>query len=921
MAADPMSQMMGQMMSQTMGSQTRRLVLNCKGLILSPGELSREPGALIVADNVNIEAPGIIRSRQGLARQTNDLGGPIWKLLSTKELSTNLIANHGSATTAAGLSYGDGSSAWTAINDSTGSTAGVANAPENRMRGVVCGNNHYLTSTLGVKRLESNYVVFNAGMPKALPLDLTGPTAVLTRAKISLLYTALTGNFTNGLVVTGGTSGAHGTISIAPANGATGTLTLSGVSGTFTAGEIITDTSTGSATAGTSSANGFIVDHGVTAYRHTWCKKDADGIVMEGAPSGKTVVYNNAGTTGYAAGLAANIVCRILLPKETGTVGTPLTTAYFFKLYRSDATIPGPDGLSLPSSDDMALVAEQYITAGNISAGYVEITDTTTDVFRLINGERLYTNTATNGGDPTPNEVDPTTPGIVMSNDPPPVAKDIVLFAECAFYGNISYRHKLQFQLLSVSSGQGLQTGDVFTVTPPVSSTTFTITAIAPGAPSNGQFVVYTAALPSENAERTALNFCEAVNKCTTNDSVWAYYTPSADKGFGEGFGKITLESRGDTGPNFTLTVSAHPTAYSPQLTGGLASAADIFPNGVAYSKPGQADAVPPISFQKLGRDDTNILKMHVLRDSLYIFTDDGLYRLDGRTQDDFSINEFELSFRLLGPEMSVVCDDAIYAWGIEGFAKITSSGVSYISNSIEPYIWQTVNDLGLTWLKTYGFATAYRNRHKVMWAFPDTNSNKNCKYMLVYDTRMGAWSRWVFLAGNDINTTTGHSCGVVRASDDFLFLGQWNATASNGSVFKERRAYTSADFIDDTYNTSTKGIQKIVTWSATTPSPEMMTLWDEFHVFWDVSPTISAWTTPTAASVTFTSDMSSASANNGVAPTALSRMSRLLVSQLQRRSSRMVVSVRHTVASEYFGLEGMAFVYLPPEGTATVRT
>ncbi len=827
------------------------LRLDCKGLILAPGELSRVPGALIVADNVNIEAPGIIRSRQGFARQANALGGPVWKMLSTKELGSNLLANTGSATTATGLYYGDGSGTWTSVDDSTGADTSLANFPESRMNGIVCQNNHYLTSTLGVKRMESDFVLWGAGMPKALGMDLTGPTDVLVQS------------------------------------------------------------------------GGFLADGGAVAYRHTWCKKDAEGIVMEGAPSGKTVVYNNAGTSGYSASDSQNVTCRLLIPTETGTVGTALTTDYFFKLYRSNATVPTAAGLAIPPSDDMALVYQQYLTSGDIAVGHVEITDRTTDTFRLIRGERLYTNTFANGGDPLPNQVDPTAAGIVMSNDPPPVAKDVVLFAECAFYGNISYRHKLQFSILSVSAGQGLQPGDVFTITPPVGSTTFTLSAIAPppGAPVSGEFVVFDTALPAENTERTALNFCEAINKHADNDSVWAYYTPGEDSGYGSDFGKITLESRGDTGPDFTLSVNAHPTAYSPQLVGYVPSAADIFTNGIAYSKPAAADAVPPINIQWIGRGDTHILKMQVLRDSLYIFTDDGLYRLDGRTQDDFSINPFELSFRLLGPEMSVVCDDAIYAWGVEGFAKITGAGVEYISNSIEPYIWKTVNDLGLDWLKTYGFATAYRNRHKVMWAFPDTASNKNCKYMLVYDTRMQAWSRWTSLVGSDINATTGYSCGVVRVSDDFLYTGQWNAAANDCPVYKERRSYTAADYADDSYSSSNKGIVKIITWSATTPTPEMTSHWDELHIFYDVSPTITAWTTPTALSATFTADMASASTGNGVTPTALSRMSRLLVSQLQRRSARMTVQVRHTLVNEYFGLEGMALVYMPPEGTATVRT
>lgn len=60
-------------------------------------------------------------------------------------------------------------------------------------------------------------------------------------------YDGQTGNFTIGLTVTGGTSGATGVITADVDAGATGTLTLSNISGKFTDNETITDTSTGSA--------------------------------------------------------------------------------------------------------------------------------------------------------------------------------------------------------------------------------------------------------------------------------------------------------------------------------------------------------------------------------------------------------------------------------------------------------------------------------------------------------------------------------------------------------------------------------------------------------------------------------------------------------------------------------------------------
>ncbi len=79
----------------------------------------------------------------------------------------------------------------------------------------------------------------------------------------TLAYNTQTGNFTAGLVLTGGTSGATATIHSDTDGGATGTLVLTGISGTFTVGEIITDSSTGSATAGATALQSIVA--GATA--------------------------------------------------------------------------------------------------------------------------------------------------------------------------------------------------------------------------------------------------------------------------------------------------------------------------------------------------------------------------------------------------------------------------------------------------------------------------------------------------------------------------------------------------------------------------------------------------------------------------------------------------------------------------------
>ncbi len=191
---------------------------------------------------------------------------------------------------------------------------------------------------------------------------------------------------------------------------------------------------------------------------------------------------------------------------------------------------------------------------------------------------------------------------------------------------------------------------------------------------------------------------------------------------------------------------------------------------------------------------------------------------------------------------------------------------------------------------------------------------------MLVYDTRMQAWTRWVFKAATDGALTQGHSCGAVRVSDDLLFLGQWNVGGTDSYVFKERRAYARTDYKDDTVD---QAIACAVSWNACTNTPEKSTHWHQLHLFHDISTIFTDWGAPSALNVEFTADRDSFSGTGviALAPTTYDKMSRCGVPQSQRRSVRLLVTVRHAVANEYFGLEGMALVHRPPESYAGTKT
>ena len=181
----------------------------------------------------------------------------------------------------------------------------------------------------------------------------------------TLLYQTQTGNFTVGNVLTGGTSGATARIVADTDAGATGTLTLYDVVGTFVNGELITDGSGGSAT-----TNGTVTAHNVTINNITVLNYD-----------GQTVNFTAGNTlTGGTSGATATIVSDV----DAGATGT-LTIKDVTGIFIDNEAITGSGGgaavvngdwvqanvISSAASSGGASYSSTYIASGDQVAGYV----------------------------------------------------------------------------------------------------------------------------------------------------------------------------------------------------------------------------------------------------------------------------------------------------------------------------------------------------------------------------------------------------------------------------------------------------------------------------------------------------------------------------------------------------------------------
>lgn len=166
------------------------------------------------------------------------------------------------------------------------------------------------------------------------------------------------------------------------------------------------------------------------AYRITWARKDANGNLVEGAPSSRLVLTN------FSPTLSATVQLEFAIPSDISSTDTQ----YFYRIYRTQ--VVGASTLDqleeIDPGEEFNLVIEDFPSAAELIDRSVEVEDVTPDDFRA-GGELAYFN-------PVSGE------GILQSNFPPPLAKDIALFQNSVFFANTQTGQTLDLDLLSVSA-------------------------------------------------------------------------------------------------------------------------------------------------------------------------------------------------------------------------------------------------------------------------------------------------------------------------------------------------------------------------------------------------------------------------------------------------------------------------------------
>lgn len=636
----------------------------------------------------------------------------------------------------------------------------------------------------------------------------------------------------------------------------------------------------------------FFASGSARAYRITWHRKDADGVELGGAPSARWVCSNTAGAGGFT-GAAKAMGMFPQVPKEFGTLATPLNTSYYYRIWGTrQYTIASQLG-----DDECYLLTEQYLTAADIANGFITFVDDTPDSF-LLTAPTLHTNLSNF----PPSEVG-IRQGIVNEDAPPPIANDVAYWQDCMWWADIVYRPTLTVGMIAqLADGE-----QVFIFINGTFLGTLTAKNV-PFAPTDFQIGAGFATL-AENMRETAAALAACINLNFGAQGVDAYHVSTSTTAPAV----LMLECRK---PNATANIGFTSTAPTKwQGYDGfniLSSTAQPEPqtNTLVFSKPLRADAVPIINQLTAGPADSRILRIFPFRDRMLVFTDYGIFQVTGRSYADFSVFPFDLGYRLMGRELVALCDEKVYAWCYEGIIEIDDGGVTVISTPIEPTIdnalWQAgggVVPVGRSSFAELGFATAYRNQHQVRFHYPETVPSSDMHgsaLWLSFDTRTRKWSQGQFSVSKVGSYLDFRTCAVVRFSDDLLTCGAWSSGADT-RLFTERNKFDPADYTDTLSDGTATAVFSRLRTQYQVPDDSGAQHWQQSVLNWDGGEWF--WRTlPTSFTITHDADGVSVSSSVSVSASA----TRVETPMPLRRARQLAVTITHSI-QEYAGLTGVS--------------
>jgi hypothetical protein len=163
---------------------------------------------------------------------------------------------------------------------------------------------------------------------------------------------------------------------------------------------------------------------------------------------------------------------------------------------------------------------------------------------------------------------------------------------------------------------------------------------------------------------------------------------------------------------------------------------------------------------------------------------------------------------------------------------SINESGVKIISDNIEATIRSILTDDSEIYMRDYSFAVGYRKAHRVQFFYPNKAEGQNgpfCSYWLEFNVREQVWTTGRFNPVESPLTYQGKACGVVKFTNDRLYLANWNSNGADGYFFYESSSESPIWFDYSASNPSSQvQIEDILALQIQVPDTEGAVHWQQ---------------------------------------------------------------------------------------------
>jgi hypothetical protein len=512
------------------------------------------------------------------------------------------------------------------------------------------------------------------------------------------------------------------------ADGVTGTLRIPGVP---RAADIVAE---GIFSTAAADSPWLLAGYSVS-YRAVWGRNDAEGHPIFGQPSGLVEV------TAPSTGGPYSPVLVVPLP-----TGISNTNGNYLRMYRSS---PVPSGVK--PGDTLFLVYERAVTASDVTNNEINFTD----VDSQGGGEPLFTN-GDRGGESN-NRVRP------------PLAHDLTTYANRMWLANTQDRQRVKIRIIAPAP-----TGALLYI-------------------GTEQYALIGDVIAGTVSQRIEAEARRLVLDVHDNSTAYdAYYA----SGTNDPPGIVVIERKGLTDGPFTIQTrsnlgvpnAAWAATITPNLFAPYSSVADVFKNRVQFSIDGLPYAFPLTNTLAVGAEEAAILRIVALRDSIFVFKEDGLWKITGRGP--FYVEQINATCRLIAPDSVAVVDNTIFAIADSGVVAVSEGGVDTISIPIDD-TFKALTTVALSQTRAYSRAVAREanTELKVYFAVPTDEDSEYADQTFEWNVATETWWRRPY------GFPAGYTDRLGR-----LVLAPYNEDP-NRAVRIERSSGTGADYATDDFN------------------------------------------------------------------------------------------------------------------------